>query len=436
MDAPEPVLPGGISGPALLTPAQIERACLALRARSDALRALPNAPLIDALADLSARWLDPRYPFRAEAEARLEASTGFSLSVLRWGLDALFSAWDRPAMYRLLEDDLGDPAALERFVRAPGRAGRMAVGPRLAVHVLAGNVPPPTLQSLFAAILARAPSFLKASTREPWFPTLLVRSIEDGIPVLRGAVACAAWPGGDPELEAALFAHAEVVVAYGSNETLASIQARVRPPARVVARGHRLSVAYVAREALTRARVRSLAEAIARDVAVFDQSGCLSPHAVLVERGGEVSPEAFARVLADQAFPAVEAALPPGRMELDRAAAIMQFKGVHAFTGEVLEGPGYAVVLTAGLFEPSCLGRVLLVHPVGGPEDATAWLEPVAPLLQAMALEALEPRRTGLARAFALFGAGRICAPAGWGGDGRPMVGDLVRWVTLEPAAS
>jgi len=295
------------------------------------------------------------------------------------------------------------------------------------------------LQSLVAGLLVGAPVFMKASSSDPWFPTLLVRSLEADAPLFQGAAGCAVWPGGSLELEASLFGHAEVVVAYGSQETLRSIQSRLPSSVRFVARGHRVSIAYLAREALERNRAVELAKALATDVAIYDQQGCLSPHLVLVETGGELEPEAFLELMLDVA-PTIQGALPVGRIDPEQAARAMQLKGVYAFTGDVREAGGFTVVLTSErTFSPSCLGRVLLVRPIAGLEDALDYLEPVAAHLQGVALAAVEPRRTWIAERLAGLGAGRICPPgalqrppAAWGGDGRPVLGDLVRWASLE----
>ena len=45
--------------------------------------------------------------------------------------------------------------------------------------------------------------------------------------------------------------------------------------------------------------VRRVAMSLARDARAFDQQGCNSPHTVFVERGGGVSPAAFAKILAE-----------------------------------------------------------------------------------------------------------------------------------------
>jgi len=70
----------------------------------------------------------------------------------------------------------------------------------------------------------------------------------------------------------------------------------------VVLQGPKVSVAYVSSASLTRSGLGGLAARAAFDVALYDQQGCLSPHAIYVQRGGEVGPAAFAAAYEDPDF--------------------------------------------------------------------------------------------------------------------------------------
>ncbi len=85
--------------------------------------------------------------------------------------------------------------------------------------------------------------------------------------------------------------------------------------------GHRVSFGYVAADAVSRYELKRTLQSAAKDVAAWDQLGCLSPHVFYVEHGGSVSAEKFAEMLADE-FAALEATEPRGKIATEEAAAI------------------------------------------------------------------------------------------------------------------
>ena len=100
--------------------------------------------------------------------------------------------------------------------------------------------------------------------------------------------------------------------------------ASLRPGRTTYAGGHRESVVVVFREAVTDSRAaRNLARAVARDVAIYDQSGCLSPQAVLYEDGAVPATEFAGRL--SEALRDVAADLPAGRPDVESAAFLRAF---------------------------------------------------------------------------------------------------------------
>jgi len=414
----------------------------AMRRGGHDLRRLSSRHVIELLARWVEHWRQPDFFWRRQAVTALHDATGFSLPVLEQGLDELFGAWTQDAMIELVRWELGadwlegtpdTPVSMEGFARRH-------LPPQVVGVILAGNVPPPALQALMAGLLVHAPVFLKAASEDPWFPAVLVGSLQSVVPELGEHVGWGVWPGPAPQTDV-LLRRAEVVIGYGSDSTMKALRARAPAYTRLIEHGHRMSLAYVAREGLRQDGLALLGLALARDVALYDQQGCLSPHVILVERGGEVPVQALCEQLVQGSLPEVARKWPPGRLSLGQAAAIVQFKGVVAFTGELWEGEGGSVCLVTGdRFEPSCLGRVILVKEVDMVQDAAFFLEPMRHHIQGIALEADESRWGGLASRLAQLGASRICRPgqlqsptAAWTGDGRPVLRDLTRLVTFEP---
>jgi hypothetical protein len=234
------------------------------------------------------------------------------------------------------------------------------------------------------------------------------------------------------------------VVVYGGADAVASVRALAPAEARILPYGPRLSLGVVTRERLSADGAAGVARAAAHDTSLFDQQGCVSPHVVYAEEGGAVSPREWAALLAAE-MAALELELPRGPLSPEEASAIQQLRARAEFSdgAELHASPGgtaWTVVFepTAG-FEASCLNRVVRVKPVAAAEQVPALLAEHAHLLQTVGVSAPAERAEALAAAFGRLGASRVTPlgrmawpPPWWHHDGRPPLGDLVRWCDLE----
>jgi hypothetical protein len=234
---------------------------------------------------------------------------------------------------------------------------------------------------------------------------------------------------------------ADCIVAAGSDAAVTAIAARVAPPRRLVGYGHRLSVAALGAGATRGALLADVAERLALDVALWDQTGCLSPVAVYAT----AEPDAVAEALAE-ALEAAQARWPRGAVD-SAATAVVAHERAAA---ELRAAAGRPVTVHAGsawtvvredtpMPRPAPLHRFLRVLPVGGVGDLVASLRPLAAQLAAVALEGFGAETDGLARALADLGASRICAPGSlqspplaWRHDNRGVLLPLARFTNRE----
>lgn len=419
---------------------------------SSVLLSLSDDALAAALAALAAAGRSPDWPSPAD-RAALSASTGWPDRHLAEAVRRAFAPFTPAACRRLVARGRASAAA-HLVTRSPGTppvAGVPAtlpadpLAPPSLLVLLAGRAPAVAAAALFQGLAARRTVTLKPSSAEPLFAGLLCRLVASAAPALAPAASLLDAPSGDPRLAAALDA-ADAVLAYGSDATIAAVLA-ARPGRLTLAGGHRESAVVLFRDALDRpGAAPRLARAIARDAAVYDQSGCLSPQVVLVEEGAAVSPADLARHLA-LALVAAERDLPPGPVPLPDAAVARLFLEdsrllARAGGGLVLPPSGPvppAVVLLPGLpARPAPGFRVLQVVPFRGVPDLPALLPALAGRLQGLAV-AGDRRRlaAALARAPA-YRPCRLCAPgrlqsppAGWPENGL----DVVRALSVRPRA-
>ncbi len=389
------------------------------------LRARDPMEIAGSLARAWGRIANPELAPGRTARIHLPASTGLTLPMIAWALRATF-------------ERAGEEALREAAARMRGPEGSLAAPARLSVLILAGNVFTACVQPVSLALLARAPLLVKASSKDDLLPRLFHAALAEVDPLLADACAVISFPGGTPELEATLLSRADVVSAYGSDATLGSIQQRLSASTTFVPHGNGLGAGFV--PALSsEAEAARAADALALDVAAYDQRGCLSPHAIWVERGGAIDALGFARMLA-RSLERLAAELPRGSLPTAIGAAQLQWRGVAAVRGELLEGDGYAVGYEGeGPLRLSPGYRNVLVLDASGLDALALALAPLGAHLKCIGVAGDRASREALARALPPPLAPRI-APAGRMqqpsllslADGRPPWEGLSRLIELE----
>jgi hypothetical protein len=459
---------------AVLSPAMVTEACQTLkRNRARYLAQRSTDSLVGVLCDVAGAWLKSDNAFRRLAleHAGVQALAcsdgtlkrelqqgdapfiGFSQATLQKGLDNFFHQFTPENFHALLVQELGDAHGLDRFV-AGGNGEKssrlaLAVGPELLVHIAAGNLPNPALMSMVLGLLTRSAQFVKCAHAAAFLPRLFAHSIYDADTKLGACLEIAEWRGGNADLETALFAESDCVTATGSDETLAAIRARLPVKTRFLGYGHRVSFGFVAGAVLHGSTARQIVTRAADDVVAWNQLGCLSPHVVYVQTGGEVSPEKFAELLADE-LERREQIEPRGELPAEHAAAIASRRGIYevraAHSPETTQhwcsrnSTAWTVVYEADArFQLSCLNRFIYVKPVRDLTEALQYAETVRGQVSTVGLGVPEHKLEEMATQLARWGVTRVCPlgrmqnpPLTWRHDGRPALGDLVTWTDWE----
>ena len=433
-----------------MTPTLVTEACQTLkRNRAQYLAARSTSSIVGVLSATAQSWLDPQSPFRRIAMERGVVETGFSGPTLARGLDAFFGQFTSENLHALIAQDLGHAERLDRFTGdRHSQTNALARGPELLVHIAAGNIPNPTLFSIVLGFLARSAQFVKCARGTSLLPRLFAHSIYEVEPKLAACLEIAEWPGGTETLEAPLFAEADCVTATGSDETLATIRRRLPPRVRFLGHGHRVSFGYIAPEALARYELKNTAQKAARDVAAWNQLGCLSPHVFYVEHGGAVSPEKFAEALAEE-LTALEAVEPRGKISTEASAVLAAQRGIYEVRAASTEdtrlwasagSTAWTVVYESDpRFQISCLNRFIYVKPAADLTEALRHAEAVHGHVSTVGLAATGDAAQKMALQLARWGVTRVCPlgqmqnpPLTWRHDGRPTLGDLVTWTDWE----
>ncbi len=331
-----------------------------------------------ALAAAAARWRDD-----AALRAALPEPTRLSPAMIDAVVPLIAGALDADAMAELVARELGD--------------GQPA--PSTVAWVLASNVPALAIPAIALGCLAGATVVVKSGRADTVSAPAFHRALTAVDPELAATVHVTYWAGGDRTVEDDVFGRADVVVASGSDATMAALAPRLGD--RLLAHGTRASCIVVGPDAAEVAD--DVAGDVARDVALYDQRGCLSPHVVYV--AGDAT--AFAARLA-----AALAAQPAsGPATLEERAARRTLLAEAEWNGETLVGDG-VLVGPATPFRPTGGGRVVRVQAVHDVAEVPALLPAggIECVGYAGALPDVEPfRRLGVAR---LCPVGRMQAPA------------------------
>ena len=440
-------------------------------AERGALRALPAKRIIASVADAAERWCVADFPPRVRASAAIEARLGYTTPVVDYALDRLFFNVTSDALSATIASELGSIDALDGVVqhRRPGLEHGWTVygtppawarGVDRVVIVSSDTTIGVALLPAMFALCAKCDVVVK--DRSDTLVAAFFETLAEEHPAFAAAARARAWTGGGDPAEDELFASADVVVAFGRDETLRAIRARCGAGTRFVPFGHRVSVGRLTRDELTlletvtpndapHAAMRTgttrtaasegtLAERIARDVLPYDGEGCLSLHALFVEADGDAL-RSTASILA-AAFERVAVEFPGGARSPQRIAEIASYRNLAAFRaaggrGSVFRAADATLVADPPREEPPpLLPRVLPLIAVDGDDAVAEYCAAHRLPVQALGVAAPDARAAALAER---IGAVRVAPlgamqapPLGGHHGGEPRVADFVRWIDCE----
>lgn len=415
-----------------------------LRGAGHLLRERSARDVHDALADVLDAWSEAGSKWQQALARELPAATGFSGATTAEGLARGLARYDGAALRALVRAELGGSERLD------AARGDRIDGFETTASVLAGAIPLPSFVAVLAPLAVRAPVLVKLSAHDPVTVPLFVRSLAERDPLLGACVEIADFRRDDAVSLAAL-CRAPCVAATGSDAAVAAIATRMQPSQRFLASGHRFSLALLGREATRGTALTRAAEALALDVALWDQLGCLSPVSVHVTDPDPGAADRVAEALAD-AMRAAETRWPRGRIEVEAAAAVMRERAeaeMRAAAGRrvrvcAAQGTEWTVVREAdAALRAAPLHRFVRIHPAADPDAALAAIAPHAARLAGVALEGFGEASAKLAAELVRLGASRVCAPGtlqtpplDWPRDGRAVLLPFARRSAIEIGAS
>ncbi|HEV2170184.1 MAG TPA: acyl-CoA reductase [Candidatus Binatus sp.] len=281
------------------------------------------------MADILARafelWRRGDYARRRVAIGEIARATGYSRATMENSVDALLKPFTSEAL-----------TSMAARIASKSRSER----PRTVGFIAAGNVAGAGIHEIALALIAGAGLVIKTASSEPVFFAEFARTIAEIDPHAGAHIEVRAWDRSHTELTSTLIAKCELVVAYGDDNTMRSLRR-----SNVIEFGSRVSAAVIVLGAISPSAVNRVAESLARDVALFEQLGCLSPHQVFVVSLDSNAGRDFAVAMA-AALERIGESMPPARIPLRDAAEIrgvrerVRWRAIAGEPVELFEGRG------------------------------------------------------------------------------------------------
>lgn len=398
------------------------------------LKQIPLARILDTLAQAGTLLSDTRSNPHADAADALSRSTGWSAEMASLALHWTFSEWTRANFDALIRGEFADASWPDRHAHET---------PQLIAVIAAGSIPQPAVNEIAFALMLKSGVFVKLSAHEHEFIPHLISLIQTLDMDIGAAVDSAYWKGGDDPRGEAMLKAAGAVVCYGGDGAVRAVRDATPEGAPLATHGHKISVAAVGRDALSGpSDALDPALRLARDIAMYEQSGCLSPHAVFVESGAKVKPETFSSILYE-ALGQIGRVLPQGNVDFETIARVKHLRAEYEMTS--YRDGSVNVYATADysrtvIFDPrpdaeisSVGGRCVMVLPIDSLDNLPLQLSRLNGGLQSVGAEPLV--RLDRARPeLEHLGASRVCElgkmqrpPLDWKNAGLPCLRSKIR---------
>lgn len=431
-----------------VTPQNAPAICAEGRLRASALARTPVAEILECLENLSRYWSDEAVI--RDACADVEALMPFSPEMTEHSVRMLSGLFSKARAAARLATAFPDPAALDGFIAYPGFGGKITAVPHgVMLHVTAGNIFLGAVDSLVMGLLTKNAVILRVSSGNRAFQKHLIRSFQaaDTKGILRDKLAILTWPSGDKATEAAFKQGVDAVVVWGGEAAVSAYRSDLPFHVRFFDFGPKISFQLISKDGLAKRGLREIGEAIAKEIAMWDQSACASPQDCFVQEGIALEPLVAAIESALERFP-----LPRGKNSPDEQVELLKERyqawitdgdGPAVDPVRELSRPYYLAVDATPGIRPSPLQRTLVVKRWKALPDLVAQLAPMAHYLQSCSYTLSDGEKATFLRELGLAGVQRFAVTGfnpdvlnGAPHDGRFILTEFVKLVGDEQCAA
>jgi hypothetical protein len=189
------------------------------------------------------------------------------------------------------ERNLGNAKLLDEWVPNVDSTGRRsftrAFPPRL-IHVLPGNSPMVSVQSIALGSMVKAVNLFKMGSSDPFMAVAILRTMLDvdpNHPVVRSTSAVY-WRGGDETVERAIYRpqYFDKIVAWGGGDAINNVIKYLMPGLQLVSFDPKTSISMIGLEAFESDQIMDeVATQAAHDIGMLNQEACVCSRVLFLE---------------------------------------------------------------------------------------------------------------------------------------------------------
>ena len=247
--------------------------------------------ILDFLAETGERMRLDRGGYLREAVDRIAATNVLPRSVIEHNVRMAADYLNKAKLLEYAEQNLGNARVLDEWLPRVDSTGRRsftrAFPPRL-IHVLPGNSPLVSAQSIALGAMVKAVNLFKMGSSDPFMAVAILRTMLDvdpDHPVPR-SMSAVYWRGGDEQVERAIFQpqYFDKIVAWGGGDAINNVIKYLMPGLQLVSFDPKTSISMIGIEAFDSDEVLDeVSTRAANDVGLLNQEACVCSRVLFVE---------------------------------------------------------------------------------------------------------------------------------------------------------
>ncbi|MDX9791505.1 MAG: acyl-CoA reductase, partial [Candidatus Kapabacteria bacterium] len=372
---------------------------------------------------------------------------GYSPEMVQAGIDTLASILNYDNLLKRLTVDIGDAGYLDNFKYNKEFKGYFRAVPwGIMSHVSAGNVFVGAVDTLIQGIITKNVNIMKMSGNDPIYPLIFAEALSqaDNENLISDTFALLPFRGGDKEVESVVKAESDCIIVYGGEEAIKAYRDGLGFHTKVIEYGPKYSLVLIDGKELHKRGTSDVADLVAKDFTMWEQSACSSPHTVFITEGAAYE---FANVLANKLSEWAKK-IPHSKIPYQEMVEITKSRElarVEEALGNVkLFMPSNEDQSWTVIYQKECKfmisphHRTAYVIAVPDFDEAVKAITPFGQFIQSVSIVADDEKTFMLAEKTAEIGADRITEAGmmsarkhGTPHDGTRGTLELVRWVSL-----
>ncbi|CAN7579352.1 hypothetical protein LJR219_004251 [Phenylobacterium sp. LjRoot219] len=247
--------------------------------------------ILDFLAATGEAMKRDRNGYLREAVERIAVTNVLPRAVIDSQVQMAADYLNNAMLREYAEQNLGDARLLDEWVPRVDSTGRRsftrAFPPRL-LHVLPGNSPVVSVQSIALGAMVKAVNLFKMGSSDPFMAVAMLRAMLDvdpNHPVPR-SMSAVYWRGGDEAVERAILRpqYFDKIVAWGGGDAINNVIKYLMPGLQLVSFDPKTSISLIGREAFeSDAVLDDVATRAAQDVGMLNQEACVCSRVIFIE---------------------------------------------------------------------------------------------------------------------------------------------------------